>query len=67
MTRANQRAYNNGNHDPRLLYIIDLGSSRAHYGTPSMDARDDVIPADVSRHWFAAESRLVELEMEVIS
>ncbi len=54
-------SHNNGNHDARLLYIIELAclrppraqfggsltSSRAHYGTPSMDARDDVIPADV--------------------
>ena len=44
------RADNSGYHDARLLYTIDLASSRAHYGTPLMEARDDVIPADVSRH-----------------
>ena len=47
------RADNSGYHDARLLYTIDLASSRAHYGTPSMEARDDVIPADVIRHCFA--------------
>ena len=44
------RADNSGYHDARLLYTIDLASSRAHYGTPSMEARDDVIPADVICH-----------------
>ena len=44
------RADNSGYHDARLLYTIDLASSRAHYGTPSMGARDDVIPVDVMRH-----------------
>ena len=46
------RADNSGYHDARLFYTIDLASSRAHYDTPSMDARDDVIPADVSRNCF---------------
>lgn len=41
---------NNGNHDARLLHTIVLGSSRAHYGTPLMDARDDVIAVNVRRH-----------------
>jgi hypothetical protein len=40
-------AANNGNHDPRLLYIVVLGSSRAHHITPKRDARDDVIAVDV--------------------
>ena len=44
------RADNSGYHDARLLYIMDLASSRAHYKTPSKEARDDVIPADVRRN-----------------
>ena len=48
-------APNNGNHDPRLLYILVLGSSRAHYSTPLMDARDDVIAADVRRNGGTAK------------
>jgi hypothetical protein len=36
-------AANNGNHDPRLFYIVVLGSSRVHYITPRKDARDNVI------------------------
>ena len=44
------RSDNSGYHDARLLYIIDLASSRAHYGTPLKDARDDVIPVDVRRN-----------------
>ena len=43
-------AANNGNHDPRLLYIVVLGSSRAHHITPKRDARDDVIAVYVMRH-----------------
>ena len=43
-------ADNNGNHDPRLLYTVVLGSSRAHYITPRKDARDDVIAVDVRRN-----------------
>lgn len=43
-------SHNNGNHGPRLLYMVDLGSSRAHYITPRKEARDDVIAADVSRN-----------------
>ena len=43
-------AANNGNHDPRLLYNIVLGSSRAHYISPRKDARDDVIAVDVKRN-----------------
>ena len=43
-------AANIGNHDPRSLYVVALGSSRAHYLTPRKEARDDVIAADVSRH-----------------
>ena len=42
-------AANSWYHAARLLYTIDLASSRAHYGTPTKEARDDVIPADVSR------------------
>ncbi len=38
-----------GYYAARLLYTIDLASSRAHYGTPSMEARDDVIPTNVMR------------------
>ena len=53
------RADNSGYHDARLLYRIDLASSRAHYGTPSMEARDDVMPADVSRNWFALRGSAV--------
>ena len=45
-----QTAANNGNHDPRLLYNIVLGSSRAHYISPRKDARNDVIAVDVMRH-----------------
>ena len=44
------RADNSWYHDARLLYRIDLASSRAHYRTPLKEARDDVISADVSRH-----------------
>ena len=47
------RADNSWYHDARLLYRIDLASSRAHYGTPLKEARDDVIPADVMRNCFA--------------
>ena len=43
-------AANNENHDARLLYIIDLASCRAHYETPLMDARHDMVLADVMRH-----------------
>ena len=48
--QLDRAAANNGNHDPRLLYIIVLGSSRAHYFTPRKDARDDVIAVDVICH-----------------
>ena len=44
------RADNSWYHDARLLYIMDLASSRAHSGTPLKEARDDVIPADVICH-----------------
>ena len=47
------QADNSGYHDARLFYTIDLASSRAHYGTPLVEARDDVIPADVIRHRVA--------------
>ena len=50
------RSDNSGYHDARLLYRSDLASSRAHYGTPSMEARDDVIPADVKRHGRGRDS-----------
>ena len=43
-------AANSGYHAARLLYTIELASSRAHYKTPLMEARDDVIPADVRRN-----------------
>jgi hypothetical protein len=52
-------SHNIGNHDARLLYIIDLASSRAHYSTPTKDARDDVIAVDVMRHgWSFAQSKI---------
>ncbi len=50
LARKVQTADNNGNHDARLLYILVLGSSRAHYPTPRKDARDDVIAVDVICH-----------------
>jgi len=50
------RADNSWYHAARLLYKIELASSRAHYGTPLKEARDDVIPADVMRHRFARPS-----------
>ena len=57
MKQMARTAANNGNHDPRLLYIIVLGSSRAHYITPRRDARDDVIAVDVMCNCFAGSSR----------
>ena len=46
---AARAADNSGYHDARLLYIIDLASSRAHCRAPSKEARDDLIAADVIR------------------
>ncbi len=43
-------ATNIGNPDPRLSYMVGLGSSLARYITPRKDARDDVIAVDVRRH-----------------
>ncbi|MCL4539470.1 MAG: hypothetical protein M1378_07710, partial [Bacteroidetes bacterium] len=34
-------ATNNGNHDARLLFIMELAPCRAHHGTPSKDARHE--------------------------
>ena len=47
---ASQRTYNNENHAARLLYTFDLASCRAHYGTPLMDARHDMVLVDVRRN-----------------
>ena len=45
---------NNGNHDARLLYIMDLASRRAHNKKKERGA--NVIAVDVIRHWFACPS-----------
>ena len=56
-----QTAANSENHDARLLYIVDLASCRAHYLTPLMDARHDMVLADVKRN-AADRSTLMRYE-----
>ncbi len=51
-------AYNNGNHDARLLYIIELAPCREHHGTLLKDARHGVIPVNVMRNGLQVVNEL---------